>query len=104
MEKATREALQTASRCAAARDVAGFFAAARLAIQHRLGALWNQPAQAITLAEIHARIPGDSPVARFFREADRHEYSRQVRRGHPSPVADAARRGPGLPQPVHPLT
>lgn len=78
MEQATREALLSANRHAAARDVAGFFAAARLAIQQRLGALWNQPAHAITLAEIHARIPGDSPVARFFLEADHQAY------GHPS--------------------
>ena len=77
MELATREALDAAGECAAARDVTGYFAAARLAIQQRLGALWNQPAQAITLAEINARIPDDSPVARFFREADLHEYNRQ---------------------------
>lgn len=77
MEKATREALETAGQCAAARDVTGWFAAARLAIQQRLGALWNQPPQAITLAEITARIPEESPVTRFIREADRHEYSRQ---------------------------
>ena len=77
MEIATREALDTAARCATAKDVTGYFAAARLAIQQRLGALWNQPAQAITLAEVNARIPDDSPVARFFREADQHEYNRQ---------------------------
>lgn len=77
MELATREALAAAGQCAAARDVSGWFAAARLAIQQRLGAVWNQPAQAITLAEITARIPEDSPVTRFFLEADRHEYSRQ---------------------------
>ncbi len=76
MEKATREALEAAGQCAAASDVTGWFAAARLAIQQRLGALWDQPAQAITLAEISARIPKDSPVTRFFLEADRHEYSR----------------------------
>ena len=77
MEKATREALEAAGKCAAAKDVTGWFASARLAIQQQLGALWNQPAQAITLAEITARISDDSPVARFFREADRYEYSRQ---------------------------
>lgn len=77
MEKATLEALHQAEQCAAARDVPGYFAAARLAIQQRLGALWNQPAQAITLAEVNARIPHDSPVARFFQEADRHTYSSQ---------------------------
>ncbi len=78
MELATREALAAAGQCAAARDVSGWFAAARLAIQQRLGALWNQPAQAITLAEVSARIPEDSPVTRFFLEADRQEYSRQA--------------------------
>jgi hypothetical protein len=77
MEKATCEALQTAGQCAEARDVSGFFAAARLALQQRLGALWNQPPQAITLAEIKTRLPDDSPVSRFFVEADRQAYSRQ---------------------------
>ena len=76
-ERATRQALEAAGKCVQARDVPGFFAAARLAVQQRLGALWNQPAQAITSAEVLSRIPEDSPVARFFREADRHEYSRQ---------------------------
>lgn len=70
----TREALDKAG---AARDVPAFFAAARLAIQRQLGALWNQPPLAITTAEVHARLTEDSPVARFFREADLHEYSRQ---------------------------
>ena len=78
IEKATREALEAAGQCAAARDVTGWFAAARLALQQRLGAMWNQPPQAITLAEITARIPDGSPVTRFFLEADRYEYSRQA--------------------------
>lgn len=74
MEKATRESLAVAG---AAQDVQGFFSAARLAIQQRLGLLWNQPPQAITTAEVNGRISEDSPVVRFFREADLHEYSRQ---------------------------
>ena len=74
LEKATREAVAAAN---AAQSVREFFAAARLAIQQKLGALWHQPAQAITTAEINVRIPSDSPVSRFFQEADRHEYSRQ---------------------------
>ena len=74
METATRGALHAAARCADSRDVAGFFEAARHAIQLRLGALWNQPAPAITLAEISARIPAESPVARFFHEADLSAY------------------------------
>jgi hypothetical protein len=80
-EKATREALAAAGKCAADGDVPGFFAAARLAIQQRLGTMWNQPPQAITLAEVTARIPGDSPVTRFFLEADRHEYNRHATGG-----------------------
>lgn len=74
LEKATREALAAA---ASATDIPGFFAAARLALQHRLGSLWGQSAQAITSAEIQARIAADSPVAKFFQEADHSEYNRQ---------------------------
>jgi hypothetical protein len=74
LEKATREALAAA---ASATDIPGFFAAARLALQHRLGSLWGQSAQAITSAEIQARIAADSPVAKFFQEADHYEYNRQ---------------------------
>lgn len=75
-ETATREALQAATRCAEQRDVSGFFEAARRAIQVRLGALWNQPAAAITLAEISARIPAHSPIVSFFHEADLSTYGR----------------------------
>lgn len=78
LESATRAALETAGKCAESKDVSGYFAAARLAIQQRLGAMWNQPPQAITLAEVSARIPGDSPVIRFFREADLYVYSRHA--------------------------
>lgn len=77
LERVTREALDAAGKCAASGDVPGYFAATRLALQQQLGNLWNQPAQAITLAEVQARISDDSPVTRFFREADLHEYSRQ---------------------------
>lgn len=77
MEQAVREAMSAAGRCAAAGDVSGFFAAGRRAIQERLGGLWNQPAHAITLAEIKAWISDESPAARFFREADHHAYGRQ---------------------------
>ncbi len=77
LEKATRQALDLAARSAAAGEVSAYFGAARLALQHQLSGLWNQPAQAITLAEVQARLAPDSPVARFFQEADRHEYSRQ---------------------------
>jgi len=78
METATGEALQAAARCAEKSDVAGFFEAARRAIQVRLGVLWNQPAAAITLAEISARIPAASPITSFFREADLTTYGRHT--------------------------
>jgi hypothetical protein len=78
MEKAIRAALHTANQCAEVKDVSGYFVAARSAIQQRLGLLWDQPAQAITSAEVAERIPQDSPVAEFFREADLHEYSRSA--------------------------
>ncbi len=81
MEKTVKDALVAAEHCSATKDVSGFFAAGRLAIQARLGARWNQPAQAITLAEITARIADDSPIARFFHEADLHAYGRQVGAG-----------------------
>jgi len=74
MEMATREALQVAAHCADSLDVAGFFDAARRAIQVQLGARWNQPAPAITLAEISARIAVDSPIAKFFHAADLSAY------------------------------
>jgi BatD DUF11 like domain len=71
-EKANRETLAAVG---AADGAAAFFPAARLALQQRLGAAWNQPPQAITTAEVEARLAPDSPVARFFREADLHAYS-----------------------------
>ena len=75
-ERALQEAMQAARTSAAANDVPGFFNAARRAIQERLGPLWNQSPQAITLAEVSERLPEESPVVGFFREADLHEYSR----------------------------
>ena len=73
LEKATREAVEAAVSAQSGQE---FFASARLAIQQKLSALWHQPAQAITTAEVNARIASDSAVSRFFQEADRHEYSR----------------------------
>lgn len=77
-EKAVRHAMDAANKAAAANDVPGFFAAGRQALQQRLSLLWNQAPLAITSAEVEARVPRDSPVARFFAEADRLEYSHQT--------------------------
>lgn len=80
-EKATRAALHEAETFASRGDIPGFFAAARHALQVRLAALWSQPAQAITLADVTARVPANSPVVEFFREADRLEFSPSARAG-----------------------
>lgn len=74
-ELAIREAIAQASKAANENDVHGYFAAGRLALQHSLSAQWRQAAQAITLAEVAKRFTDDAPVTRFFREADRQEYS-----------------------------
>ena len=74
-ERAEREAMQEADSFASRGDVVGFFSAARRALQVKLSAQWNRPAQAITLADVTARVPADSPVVEFFREADRLTYS-----------------------------
>ena len=74
-EKALRRAMREAETHAARGDVPGFFAAARRALQVRLGTLWQRPAPAITLADVTHRLPADSPVISFFREADRQEFS-----------------------------
>ncbi len=80
-ETAVREAREAAARAAEAGDVAGFFAAGRLVLQERLGGRWNKPARAITAAEVLAEMPEDSPVTRFFREADQIEYNRSAGSG-----------------------
>ena len=77
-ERAAHAALHEAESFAARGDVPGFFTAARRALQVRLSALWSRPAQAITLADVAMRVPGDSPVVRIFREADRIEYGRSI--------------------------
>jgi BatD DUF11 like domain len=74
LELAIREAVKAV---AGEKNAQGFFSAARLAIQQQLGVLWNQPPLAITTAEVASRIARDSPVTRFFQEADLYEYNRR---------------------------
>lgn len=69
--RATKLAVDQA---AAAGDARGFFAAGRKALQQGLGAKWKQPPHAITSAEVQARLPQDSPVVKWFLEADLCEY------------------------------
>lgn len=74
-EKALRQAMAEAGACAARGEVSGFFAAARRALQQDLSSRWHRPAPAITLTDVTGRLPPDSPVIPFFREADRQEFS-----------------------------
>lgn len=73
-----RTAVQTemarAQRCAQAGDVVGFLEAGRSALQQKLAADWKLAPQAITLADVQARLTNDAPVLQFFREVDRAAY------------------------------
>ena len=61
-----------------------FFAAARGALQHRLGLRWGVAPQAITLAEVNARMNGEAEGFRFvFELADEVTYT-----GRSFPAAD----------------
>ncbi len=74
-QQALGRAVQAAHQSAARGDVPGFFAAARLALQHQLAPLWQRPAPAITLADVASRVPADSPIWSIFQEADHQEFS-----------------------------
>lgn len=71
----TKSALLQVHQCEKKNDLLGFIAAARSALQIQLAALWQKPAHSITLSELSQRLPSDSPVNQFFREADKHIYS-----------------------------
>jgi hypothetical protein len=63
-----------------------FFAAARCALQQRLGECWELPPETITLAEIKARTNGNAAdLRRIFEMADQVAYS-----GEHLPSADLA--------------
>ncbi len=70
----TKSALHHVDQCVEKNDLLSFIAAARTALQIQLAALWKKPAHSITLVELSQRLPMDSPVNQFFREADRHLY------------------------------
>lgn len=74
LETETREALGRVKQAESTGDVAGFFEAGRHALQVRLGASWDRPAVAIALADVQSRLDEDSPVVRFFQEADHQSY------------------------------
>lgn len=52
-----------------------FLAHARTTIQNQLGAMWNTPATAISLADLQQRLSQDSPLVTIFRAAEDAAYS-----------------------------
>ncbi len=72
------ESIRKMDRAITAHDTAAFFHACRTASQERLGEIWGQPPQGITLAEIKNRL-GDSckSMSIVFEKADAAAYSGQ---------------------------
>jgi hypothetical protein len=63
-------------RAIAGHDVQGFFTACRRACQERLGELWHQAPESITLAEVKTRLGGSAEGTRqVFENADAVAYS-----------------------------
>ena len=59
-------------------ETEAFFAAARRALQQRLGERWGLPPESITLTEINARLNGEGDGIRpVFQMADQVAYSRE---------------------------
>jgi hypothetical protein len=84
--RAIREQLATMADAVQRSEAGNFFAAARCALQRRLGEQWNLPPETITLAEIKARCNAEvEDLRRVFEMADRMAYS-----GENLPSADLA--------------
>jgi hypothetical protein len=64
--------METASACG---NAALFFTSARSALQRSLAARWHLAPQDITIADIEARLGGESDVRRVFALADEANYS-----------------------------
>lgn len=75
LAEASRAALAESAAMAARGDAPGFFAAGRRALQTHLAESWEVSAAGISLSDVAARLGPDSPVAQFFQEADRREFS-----------------------------
>ena len=74
--RAIREQLTTMKDAVQKAETGDFFAAARCALQNRLGEQWNLPPETITLTEIRARTNGgDDDLRRVFEMADQVAYS-----------------------------
>ncbi|MCB1229503.1 MAG: protein BatD [Verrucomicrobiae bacterium] len=77
-EHAEGEALARAESAATNGDAVAFFDAARRALQTRIAAAWNRPAESLTVAELRHRLPSDSPAMSVFRQADAIAYAPQA--------------------------
>lgn len=77
-ESQTHAAMKRVSQ---ATDDQEFFAAGRHVLQLKLGALWDRPAEAITSADVKARLDEESAVVRFFNKSDQQSYSRSSNAG-----------------------
>ena len=63
-------------RTIAGHDVQGFFNACRRAAQERLGEVWCQASESITLAEVKTRLAGNAEgIRQVFENADAAAYS-----------------------------
>ena len=87
-DRALRQALDHAASLAQRGDAPGFFAAGRRALQARLATLWQRPGSALALADLAEKLPPDSPVIAFFRQADQAEFSPPMPFA-PSPLPEA---------------
>jgi len=68
--------LKEMDRTIAGHDVQGFFNACRRAAQERLGEVWCQASESITLAEVKTRLAGNAEgIRQVFENADAAAYS-----------------------------
>lgn len=81
-----QQLLAELNRASAAGNVEGFFQTAREALQRVFAMRWQIPPDAVTIAEIDARLGVDSDVRRLFMVADEARYA-----GHPVQRAELER-------------
>lgn len=74
-------ALAEADSRASHGDAAGFFEAARRALQFAFAPATGKHPESITLHDISSLLPGDAPALRLFHEADRFAYSAERQAG-----------------------
>jgi hypothetical protein len=76
LEKSVRDSLAKMDDALRAQDAPRFFTAARTALQERLAAKWELPANRVTVSEIRSRLNGNGQKIRsVFQTADEIAYS-----------------------------